>query len=121
MDEEPAPRTTFEAGTRSSRVFSVLDEPLARYTLWYVQDESGAVSLTHLADALTGWVYEDSGVVTTVDDRDRIRLLLYHVHLPKLHSLGFVRFDHTEKTVTRGEIPAQVQAVLDLQREVDFE
>ena len=121
MDKEPAPRTTFDARMRSSPIFSVLDEPLARSTLWYVQDESEEVSLTHLADVLTGWVNEGSGDVPTVDDRDRIRLLLYHVHLPKLDSLGLVRFDHTEKTVARGEIPAQVQAVLDVQREGELE
>ncbi len=120
MNEETAPRTAFEDRTRSSRVFSILDEPLARYTLWYVQNES-EVALTHLADVLTGWLHEDSGVVTTVDDRDRIRLLLYHVHLPALDYLGFVRFDHTEKTVSRGEIPSHVQAVLDVLREADLE
>jgi hypothetical protein len=43
-----------------------------------------------------------------------LRQTLYHVHLPKLSRLGYVRWDRTEEVVTRGPAFESIVPLLDL-------
>lgn len=53
--------------------------------------------------------HPESDRVTTSDD-----LALYHVHLPKLADHGFIKWDRTTQTVSRGSEFAAVEPLLDL-------
>ncbi|WP_380678567.1 DUF7344 domain-containing protein [Salinigranum sp. GCM10025319] len=46
-------------------------------------------------------------------DADRLHLELYHVHLPRLQSAGFVAWDSTGGTVGRGARFDEVEPLLD--------
>lgn len=78
------------------RTFS---DPVARYAVSYLASVESA-SLDELADVVTGWANAESDGVASATDRDRLRLELYHVYLPKLADLDVVAFDPDDRTAT---------------------
>lgn len=72
-------------------------DPVGRYALLYLAAE-GSASLDELADVVTGWVYAGSGAVASPADRERVRVRLYHVTLPRLASLDVARFESEAET-----------------------
>lgn len=88
----------FENDLPITALMTAMGDPMARYTVYYVSQES-QVSLDLLADVVTGWTNAGSGTLASRGDRNRTRLLLYHVHLPVLDTLGVVTFDADARTV----------------------
>lgn len=97
-------------------VFRALSNHHVRYVLYYLHglDSDTELSLAHLADVATAWHATETGTVATAEDRDRIRIHLYHAVLPKLDDLGYLTFDTDTNTITDVEIPPFVESVLEL-------
>lgn len=87
-------------------------DPRARYAAAYLAEVESA-SLTELADVVTGWVNAESGEIASRTDRDRTRVHLYHVALPRLADVDVVAFDPEEKTARLAAPRDTVLAVLD--------
>jgi hypothetical protein len=86
------------------RVFDVLSHPLRRRLL------------TSIAESTSG----DGAAVTTADlntrgeDVDRLRVELYHAHLPKLAEAGYIEWDGDTRATRRGPNFDEVEPVLRL-------
>ena len=100
------------------RILAVLSDPLAVYTVSALS-VGERVPLTDLADLVTGWVYADASQAAGPADRDRIRLLLYHVYLPKLDALDIVEFDAEAQTVVLREQSADFETILEWAQGLD--
>lgn len=82
--------------------FSALSHPMRRRVLAEIHDPpSQSADEFELEDFLQG----DGG-------RERPALELYHNHLPRLDTEGFVDWDHETNTVTRGPRYEEIRPVL---------
>ncbi|MFB6096932.1 MAG: hypothetical protein ABEJ74_06055 [Haloferacaceae archaeon] len=97
---------------RTDRVFGAIDHPRRRYLL-YALVTDGAWALEELATKLVAWERDVDENAVFEDERDRMYVSLYHVHVPKLVEYGVIRFDEETETISRGEHAEQVIAVLD--------
>ena len=95
-------------------VLSVLSDSHARYTLYYLAEESTA-SLEELAAVVTGLEAEATDDVATAADEETVRTRLYHLVLPELDDHGYVAFDADEGTVTATETPTWVEPFVGLE------
>lgn len=95
-------------------MLSVLSDPHARYTLYYLSEES-TVSLEELATVVTGLEAEAADDVATAGDEKAVRTRLYHLVLPNLDDHGYVAFDADEQTVTATETPTWVEPFVGLE------
>lgn len=93
------------------RVVRLLADPAARYAIVLLHDEPTR-TLEELADVVTGKTASVEGTIATPADRDRVRIRLYHVILPRLDTLGFAAFDADAKAVTDADIPDAVTDAL---------
>lgn len=88
-------------------MLSVLSDPHARYTMYYLSEASTA-SLEELAAVVTGHRAQTTDAIAAPEDEESVRVRLYHLVLPELDDHGFVEFDADEKTVTAVETPPWV-------------
>lgn len=95
-------------------VLSVLSNPHARYTLYYLSEVSTA-SLEELASVVTGLEARATDAVATAADEEAVRIRLYHLVLPELDDHGLVAFDADERTVTAAETPTWVAPFVGLE------
>lgn len=92
-------------------LLDVLSDRYARYVLSHLSDESTA-TLDVLADTATGLAATETGSIKTPEDREEIRVRLYHLVLPKLDAAGYLEFDSETRTVERDEIPDVLRKLL---------
>lgn len=97
----------------SDRELRALADPLARHTLRYIGSHSAA-TLEEVADAVAGFEAAETETLVTAGSRDRFGVRLYHMVLPRLDELGFVRFDPADRKVERGDIPEDIAPLLEL-------
>lgn len=87
-------------------VFEILIEERRQFTLQYLVDEDGTVSLTEL---VTHLVERESTV-----DRTNVATDLHHSHLPKLEAKGLVEYDHEANTVAATPAGRETAPVVEL-------
>lgn len=100
----------YEGGLDSA--FRLLGDQQRRHAL-YLLREHGEMAIDDLADVLTGWLAVRNDEGATPDDRERIRLRLVHVHVPKLEAAGIVDFEAESGRVTLDRLPPVVDRLLD--------
>lgn len=93
-------------------------DPFARFTVYYLLERQ-TVSVDRLAEVVVAWLNADTGSVATRSDRDRMRTILYHVHLPVLDSLGVVEFDPDDRTVAMADTSPSMESFVDWVRRLD--
>ena len=95
------------------KLFDVLSRPERRYLLYYLRDREAA-AVEELATVLAGWLQtrRDATEVVTPSERERIRVALHHVDLPKLEAAGLVRHDRDSGDVGLAETPALFEEIL---------
>lgn len=92
-------------------VYESLAHPRRRY-LCYTLLEDTEWSLTDLATKVAAWENEVPEHAVSDDQRDKVYVSLYHVHVPKLVDLGVLSFDEWTETVTPAENAEQVLTAL---------
>ncbi|QLG29192.1 hypothetical protein HUG10_17380 [Halorarum halophilum] len=75
-------------------IFDLLAHDHRRYTLHYLSQKVGAVSLGDLAEQIAIWEADP-----TYDYYERVLTGLHHTHLPKLAGAGVVCYDVERETV----------------------
>jgi DNA-binding transcriptional ArsR family regulator len=74
-------------------IFDVLSSPYRRYVLSYLSDATTPTTIGDLAYHLAAWE-EDTNIDEVSDEEaTEAEILLYHVHLPKLTTVGLVTYD----------------------------
>lgn len=86
--------STDTIGLPPTVLFSLLASDHRRYTLHYLSQKVGAISLGDLAEQIAIW--EDS---PTYEQYERILTGLHHQHLPKLVDAGIVRYDVDSESI----------------------
>jgi len=94
-------------------VFGAIADDNRRYALYYLADR-GATDVERLATVVAGWTSAgaDPTAVVTPDERERVRVALHHVHLPRLEREEFVRYDREAGTVELADVPELLDTVL---------
>jgi hypothetical protein len=95
----PSERTEISA----EAIFDVLSSPYRRYVLSYLSDATTPASIGDLAYHVAAWDGETSIAEVSDDEATEAEILLYHVHLPKLTSVGLVSYDAESGAVTPEE------------------
>lgn len=93
-------------------VFDALRHPRRRYLLSALADES-ELSLTSLATDIVAWEDDVPREDVRTEARERCRIALHHVHLPKLAEFGIVDYEPGDEPTVRAADTDSVTAVLD--------
>lgn len=109
--ESPPALSIDPAVLKTDRVFGAIDHPRRRYLL-YALATDGAWTLRELATKLVAWERDIDENAVHEDQRDRMYVSLYHVHVPKLVEYGVIRFNEETETIASGDHAEQVFAVL---------
>lgn len=115
---DPYELNEFEDELPVRALLMTLAEPLSRYTVYHLF-EANSDSLAHLSDVVTGWTNASTGRIATRSDRDRTRMLLYHVYLPTLDSLDVLQFDAGNRTVAMDKTSPTMEAFIKQIRHLD--
>ena len=100
---------TADTSLAPTDIFDLLANDRRRYTLHYLSQHVGGVSLGELAERIAIW--EDD---PTADRYERVLTGLHHVQLPKLVDAGLVRYERDAETVTGMEAISQLTPYLEL-------
>lgn len=100
--------------TGMSQVFAALSHPRRLRSVRILADVDASLALKDLAVELVRATRTESGETVGKDQVARVRLSLYHHHVPKLAEAGLVEFDESERRVAiAGSAPLEELAVLD--------
>lgn len=80
------------------RLFEALADPRRRWLLTYLRNH-GAESPVTVAQTLTDWESNGTGITPTATDYGRIRNELVSVHLPTLAAAGLVEYTEDQEMV----------------------
>lgn len=96
-----SPNTRTEISVET--LFDVLSSPYRRYVLSFLSDATTPTTMGDLAYHVAAWEADTS--ITEIDDEDatEAEILLYHVHLPKMESIGLVDYDAESGVIEPGE------------------
>lgn len=97
-------------------VFGALADPIARHAVAHLHDHP-RTTIDRLAEVVSARDATATHTVATPEDRDRIRVTLHHVTLPKLDEYGYVDFDPETGTVVRTGIPRVAYEILGIEGE----
>lgn len=90
----------------------LLHNDLRRYTLYYLQEQTGAVHIDDVAQAVAEMEAHSGAGAQSLDDPENIKLALYHQHLPQTRPLEFIRFNRDEQTIELTDEPANFDMLL---------
>ncbi len=98
--EQSQPRTVADPPSLDL-VFDLLSNQRRRYILYYLNDQQdAAVTVSELVDVVAEHEHRPDGSVSDPDEeRDRIKMDIQHVHLPKLEDAGLIEHDQRSETV----------------------
>ncbi|MFC7131944.1 MULTISPECIES: DUF7344 domain-containing protein [Salinibaculum] len=94
--------------------YKMLANQRRRYTIHYLQNRGGAVTLGALAEQVGAWEHDTEPDRLTSDERKTVYTALQQRHLPKLDEAGLVEFDKRAGTVA----PTESLTDLDIYTEV---
>jgi hypothetical protein len=97
-------------------IFDLLASDHRRYTLHYLSQKVGAISLGDLAEQIAIW--EDT---PTYEQYERILTGLHHTHLPMLVAAGIVHYDVESESIELLETADQLQPHLKLVAPTDLQ
>ena len=84
--------STNRPDTLGDEVFSVMSHRHRRYALYFLL-EYDSVSLSELANVIASWTHTAEYGMVERDERDRIRTMLVHQHLPSMEAADLLTFD----------------------------
>ncbi len=74
-------------------LFEVLSNERRRCALYYLQQHDEAVELADVVDYVSSWQYGKPASEVTSKERMRVYSALHQVHLPKLETVGLIKYD----------------------------
>lgn len=89
-----------EQSLSKDTVFDILSNSRRRYVLYYLNQESGPIKLTDLAEHVAAWENETDVDSLGKKESKRVYVSLYQTHIPKLAEAGLVEYDKEEGRVS---------------------
>lgn len=102
---------TVESEIDPAAVSTVIGDPFARYTIVALHGRA-TISLDHMAEVVVGFDAVGRETIAGPPARDRVRVRLHHVTLPKLDELGYLSYDHGAGAVANEGVPGAIYEVL---------
>jgi hypothetical protein len=84
-------------------LFEILKNQRRRYVLQYLQEIDQQATLSDLAEQIAAWENNTELRRITSDERKRVYVGLYQVHLPKMDDRGVVSFNKHRGIIEPGE------------------
>ena len=94
-------------------VFEALDHPRRRYLLYTLVNGGNEETLPRLAAKIAAWEQNTDVSEVTDEKQQKVRVSLYHSHIPKLAALEIIDYQEKKDIIVRAVNTTQVQAVLD--------
>jgi hypothetical protein len=94
--------------------FDILSNHRRRYTLYYLRQNGGEVSLAELARGIAAWENDSSPEDVTYNERKRVYTSLQQVHLPRMNEMDIVEFDDQAKIIKTGPAASELDIHLEL-------
>ena len=93
----------FEEATSDEldRWFGILSDQRRRFVLLALADHEGTHMLRDIAEQIVAWEEGKLRREVTEEERKRVSVSLYHVHLPKLEDAGIVEYTETSMVAVR--------------------
>ncbi len=84
------------------QIFEMLKNQRRRYVLQYLRKVDQQVTLGTLSEQIAAWENDKAVEQITSDERKRVYVGLYQVHLPKLDDADIVTFDKARDSIEPG-------------------
>ncbi|UHQ98144.1 hypothetical protein HYG81_21455 (plasmid) [Natrinema zhouii] len=99
-------------------VFDLLSNERRRFTLYYLKEQDGPVSVDELVATIAEW--EDNPPRDFAEDGlERLEITLEHQHLPKSAEVDFIEYRPEEGIIQTKGIPPEVGALVTLARIIE--
>lgn len=100
-------------------IFDLLSEERRRYTLYYLDQQTGPVSVDEVVTQVAEWQSEPGSVSIPEDTFDRIEINLRHVDLPKASKATYVQYDPDAGTVELTGPPPEFDAIISVAKVIE--
>lgn len=113
-------------GSRTSQTisydnsFDLLSNHRRRYTLHYLEQKGGEVSIGELSDHIAAWENEITYDEVSYDERKRVYTSLQQVHLPRMDEMDVIDYDDREGTVEVGPAAEELDFYLEIVGKYDI-
>ena len=101
-----------------NRILTALQDDHRRYLLYHLREEDPS-TLDEAARRVAAWDHECDPADVPGEVHERIRVELYHSHLPKLDDMSVVDYDERSGAIRFRDPPNKLGDFLDLTRSVD--
>ena len=119
IDQQNNPLDSITPELTYESTFEALQNPRRRWTLQYLTERDGPVSVGELADQITAWEHEISIPEITPEARKSVYNSLCQTHLPQLVTNGIVNYDQVAGTVELAPNAGQLSRYVPLAAESD--
>ncbi len=112
-DQRPADESTSEPTDHPDRLpkdvlFDILSVSRRREVLKYLDENEGEATLGPLAEHVAAIENDVTVAELSADQRKRVYVALYQVHLPKMDDAGIIDYDKSRGTIELGRPARQV-------------
>lgn len=94
-------------------IYDVLSNQRRRYTLHYLAQNDGEVTLRDLSVQVSAWEGDIPPTAVTWQQRKNVYTALQQVHLPRMDEMGIVDFDTDRGEIALDEEASELQLYLD--------
>ncbi|WP_306057933.1 DUF7344 domain-containing protein [Natronococcus wangiae] len=100
-------------------VFELLQDERRRYTLYYLYERDGPVSVRELVETIDEWEDDPSGYQNSLSTFEEIAVELKHVHLPRTAEVEFIQYDPDQGLIQVQGSPRQFDALITVARLIE--
>lgn len=106
--------------TTYDETFELLSNHRRRYTLHYLEQNGGPVTLGDLSEQVAAWENDTTTEALSYDERKRVYTSLQQIHLPRMDEADVVVFDDREGVIEMGPEAAELGVYLEIVDEGDI-
>ena len=100
-------------------VFDLLSDERRRYTLYYLKEQEGPVSIDELVEVIVDWETDSTVEAAPAETVDRVELSLEHVHLPRTAEVEFIEYVPEEEIVRIQGAPPKFDTIVTIAKLIE--
>jgi hypothetical protein len=109
-----------DESTTYDETFELLSNHRRRYTLHYLEQNEGPVTLGDLSEQVAAWENDTTTEELSYDERKRVYTSLQQIHLPRMDDADVVVFDDREGVIELGPEATELSVYLEVVDEGDI-
>lgn len=99
------------------RRLKALSNQRQRHIIYLLEERDGPISIEELAAHIAD--HEEPTEPESSDQRTRLKIELYHNHLPKLADEDFIQFDRDEGRLELAKLPSNASKLIAVAKDLD--